>query len=135
MSFFKCGSLAKRRYRIRSLVAAALCVLFTLLAVTAFRHTHPAPGVAYVLAVLPALPILGALVATGLYLGEERDEFQRNVLVQSLLIGIGGTLATSTVWGFLEDFGHAPHLDPIWIFSLFWLFAGLSLPVVKMRYR
>ena len=49
----------------------------------------------------------------GRFLAAEKDEFQRNVLIQCLLGGIGGTLTTTTIWGYLEDFAHAPHLDPI----------------------
>ena len=49
--------------------------------------------------------------------------------------GIGGTLATTTAWGYLEAFVHVPHLQSMWIYPIFWLFVGLSVPVVIMRYR
>jgi hypothetical protein len=78
---------------------------------------------------------MGMLVVTGLYLSEEKDEFQRELMVQSLLAGIGLTLASTTVWGYLEDFTHAPHLSLVWIFPMFWIFTGLSIPFVWMRYR
>jgi hypothetical protein len=84
---------------------------------------------------LAALPILGALLATGAYLAEEKDEFQRDVLIQSLLGGIGVTLAAATVWGYLEDFVRAPGFDLILVYPIFWLFALLSYPVVRARYR
>jgi hypothetical protein len=114
---------------------AALCVLFSFVTALAFHHGHPTGVLAYVVAILPALPIIGALVATGLYLAEEKDEFQRNLLVQSLLGGIGAVLSAATVWGYLEDFAHAPHLDLIWVYPLFWLFAGITYGVVMLRYR
>jgi hypothetical protein len=85
--------------------------------------------------VLPALPLIGALVGTGAYLTEEKDEFQRNLLIQSLLGGIGATLAATTVWGYLEDFTHVPHLDLILVYPAFWLFVAFSIPVVKLRYQ
>ncbi len=125
----------ERRYVIRMWVTAALCVLFSLVAALEFKFGHPTGVLAYLVAVLPALPIMGALVYTGVYLAEEKDEFQRNLLVQSLLGGTGGILAATTAWGYMEDFAHAPHMDLIWVYPLFWLFAGVSYALVRLRYR
>ena len=126
---------AQRRYVIRMFVAAGLSVLFAVVAAVAFRYFHPTGIPAYLAAILPALPIVGAIVGTGLYLAEETDEFQRNLLVQSLLGGIGGTLAVTTTWGYLEDFAKAPRLDLILVYTLFWGLAGISYGVVWQRYR
>jgi hypothetical protein len=125
----------ERRYVIRMWIAAALCVLFSAVAALVFRHGHPHGALSYLVAVLPALPIIGALIYTGVYLAEEKDEFQRNLLVQSLLGGTGGILAVITAWGYMEDFAHAPHMDLVWVYPLFWLFAGISYGLVRARYR
>lgn len=129
------NSAAERRYVARMLIAAGLCVLNALLAAFIFRTWHLKGFPAYPVAVLPALPILWALVETGRYLAEEKDEFVRNLLVQCLLGGIGGTLAVTTVWGYLEDFARAPRLDLIWVYAIFWFCAGITMPVVRARYR
>ena len=126
---------SERRYVIRMWIMAALCVLFSAVAAVVFRHSHPHGVLAYLVAVLPALPIMGALIYTGVYLAEEKDEFQRNLLVQSLLGGTGGILAVITAWGYMEDFAHAPHLDLVWVYPLFWLCAGISYGLVRARYR
>ncbi|MGD0682703.1 MAG: hypothetical protein ABR990_11715 [Terracidiphilus sp.] len=126
---------AQRRFVIRMWIMAALCVLFSLVAALVFRHSHPHGVVSYLVAVLPALPIIGALIYTGVYLAEEKDEFQRNLLVQSLLGGTGGILAVITAWGYMEDFARAPHMDLVWVYPLFWLFAGISYGFVRARYR
>jgi hypothetical protein len=126
---------AERRYVVRMWVAAGLCIVFSAVAALVFKIGHLHGALAYLVAVLPALPIVGALFYTGVYLAEEKDEFQRNLLVQSLLGGTGGILAVTTAWGNLEDFAHAPHLDLIWVYPLFWLFAGVSYGVVWWRYR
>lgn len=126
---------AERRYRVRALVSAGLCILFAVIAKLAFRHGHPEGVLAYIIAVLPALPIVAALVYTGIYMDEEKDEFQRNLLVQAYLGGTGGILALATVWSYLEDFGQAPHLDLIWVYPVFCFFAAVSYVVVKARYR
>ena len=134
-SLFCTGKPAQRRYVIRMWVAAGLCILFAVAAAFSFRFGHPHGIVAYSLAVLPALPIIGALIGTGVYLDEEKDEFQRNVLIQSLLGGMGATLSMTTVWGYLEDFAQVRHMDLVWVYPVFWFFAAIAYPVVKTRYR
>src|SRR5476651_1877313 len=102
---------AVRRYSWRLLGAMLTYALFLCLAVWEFTHRHPTGAFAYLLAVLPSLPIIGGLVVVGQYLAEEKDEFQRAVLVQSMLWGIGATLAVTSVWGFLENFIQVQHFD------------------------
>ena len=126
---------AHRRYVVRSWVAAAFYILFDLVDAFAFRYGYIHGVLAYAMAVLPVIPIVAALVWTGVYLDEEKDEFQRNVLIQSLLGGMAVTLAATTTWGSLEDFAHVPHLQSMWIYPIFWLFVGLSVPVVMLRYK
>ena len=129
------GSPSQRRFMIQMWVAAGLCILFALVTSLAFRLGHPSGFLAYPVAVLPALPIIGALVCTGTYLAEETDEFQRSVMVQSLLGGIGVTLASTTAWGYLEHFGRSPHFDAILVYPIFWFSTALAYPVVRLRYR
>lgn len=132
-----CGgaSPVQRRFTIQMWVVAGLCILFALVAAVAFRRAHVSGLLAYPVAVLPALPIIAALVCTGTYLAEETDEFQRSLLVQALLGGIGVTLAATTAWGYLEHFVHTSHFDAIWVYPIFWFATALSYPVVRMRYR
>jgi hypothetical protein len=125
----------QRRFVIQMWIVAGLCIFFALVAALAFRLGHPSGLLAYAVAVLPAIPIVGALISTGTYLAEEPDEFQRSLLVQSLLGGIGVTLAATTAWGYLEHFVHTPHFDAIWVYPIFWFSTALAYPVVRMRYR
>ena len=129
------SSLAQRRFTIQMWVVAGLCILFALIAALAFRLGHVSGFFAYPIAVLPALPIMGALVFTGTYLAEETDEFQRSLFIQSLLGGIGVTLSATTIWGYLEHFVHTVHLDPIWIYPIFWFSTAAAYPIVRLRYR
>jgi MFS family permease len=126
---------AQSRYRVRMLVAAVLCILFAALAAAAFNVWHLMGAVAWVVAVVSALPIVGALVGTGAYLNEEKDEFQRNLYIQAILGGIAGTLAATTIWGYLEDFARAPHMRLIWVCPMFWIFVVVVFPVIRLRYR
>src|ERR1035438_3214261 len=129
------SSPAQGRYRVRMFVAALLCVVFAAAAAFGFRVWHLKGVVAWVVAVVSALPIVGALVWTGAYLNDEKDEFQRNLYIQAILGGIAATLATTTIWGYLEDFVRAPHLRLIWVCPMFWIFVVVAFPVIRLRYR
>ena len=127
---------AVRRYNYRFLTAMAFYVVFILGAGFAFRLLHPSGAMAYLLAVLPSIPIVVSLVIVGRYLGEEKDEFQRHLLVRAMIWAIGGTLAVTSVWGFLELFVIAvPHFQLYLVFPMFWFFAGISGGFLKLRYR
>ncbi len=126
---------AQRRFVHACWMSGGLVSFFALVAAAAFRLWHLKGLPAYPVAVLPALPILWMLIETGRYLAAEKDEFLRNLLVQCLLGGIGGTLAVTTVWGYMEDFARAPRLDLVWVYPFFWLFVALTYPVVVRRYR
>ena len=126
---------AMRRYRSRFFSAMAVYVVFIFLATWIFRHQHPSGFLAYTIAVLPAIPLIATIAVLGLYLIEERDEFQKTVVVQSLLWGIGGTLAIATVWGFLELYLSVPHLPAYLDFAIFFGLYGLATPIVRLRYR
>jgi len=125
---------AIRRYTYRLLVAMSFYIAFIVVAVYAFRE-HITGPLAYLLAALPALPIVAMLAIIGLYLAEEKDEFQRNVLVQSILWAVGATLSFTTIWGFLELFVAVPHFDLYLVFPLFWGLVGVASPLLKRRYR
>ena len=67
-----------------------------------FRHHHVRGVAAYLLALLPALPIVGVVIVVGLYMREETDEVGKAMLTQAMLWGIGLTLSVATLWGFLR---------------------------------
>jgi hypothetical protein len=128
-------SKAGRRYVYRLAPTMLAYVLFLFIAQSTFHHHHPIGLFAYFLAVLPALPLIGSLVIVGLYISEESDEFERSILVQSMLWGLGGALSVGTVWGFLEDFTNAPHISIFYVYLFFWIFMGISQPFIRLKYR
>ena len=128
-------SKAELRYLYRLAPTMLVYVICLFIVQRIFHHHHPTGLVAYLLAVLPALPLVGSLVIVGLYIAEESDEFQRSILIQSMLWGLGGALSVGTIWGFLEDFANAPHISTFYVYVVFWFFMGLSQPFVRMRYR
>src|SRR5690242_17582343 len=95
---------AQKRYIKRFLATMAVYVATVLAASYGFAHFHIIGLAAYALAIAPGLPILGVIAVIGLYLAEEKDEFERSVLVESMLWGIGFTLALCSIWGLLETY-------------------------------
>jgi len=134
-SFWCPSNPAQKRYVYRMMAAAFFCLVFSAAAAIGIRHGHVTGFPSYLLAILPAVPVAWTLVITGAYLHEEKDEFQRNLYIQALLCGIAATLALVTAWGYMEDFGRAPHLRLAWVYPMFWIFVVASFPLVLRRYR
>jgi uncharacterized YccA/Bax inhibitor family protein len=126
---------AVRRYLVRFAVAMALYAGSLVLSVWYFVHFRPTGPLAWLLAVLPSLPIIGQLAVFGMYLAEEKDEFMRNLQIQSLIWGIGATLSVTVVWGFLESFVRLQHMNLILVYPLYCVLSGISLGVLQLRYR
>jgi hypothetical protein len=131
----KTNNPAVRRFTFRFIVLMLLYAVFSGLSACGLLLWHPTGIVIWLLALLPTLPIAMAVVLTSRYMSEEKDEFQRFVLVQSLLGGIGVTLVVTTAWGFLENYGHFRRLDILMIWPLYLIFVGISYWLVKARYR
>ena len=126
---------AVRRYLLRFAATMGVYMVCLVLAVWVFVHARPHGPLAWVLAILPGLPIVAMLGTFALYLKEEQDDFQRSVMTEAMLWATGGTLSVTTIWGFLENFVQAPHLQLILIFPLYCFFWGLVTPLVQRRYR
>ena len=135
MDHARTASPATRRYLGRFIPLMIVYVIVILGVSLAFRHLQPEGPLAWALAIAPALPILGVIAVMGLYLREETDEFQRAVLIESMLWGIGLTLSGSTVWGLLEFYVDAPRVPVFWAFPMFCGAMGLSQFFVRARYR
>lgn len=121
MSFCSLNA-AQRRYQLRIGVAMGLYIV--LIAVEHRLFDAVAPGVRYLLAALPALPVMACFAIMGRYLVEERDEYVRMQTATQSLWATGITLSGATLWGFLEDAG-LPHV-PMFYVAIGW-FASLGL--------
>lgn len=117
---------AERRYT-RSVLSLSIVYALTLFGTVAFFHGRAgvADPAAYLIAALPALPIVGIFATLGRYLIEERDEYLRMLVARQALIATALTLSCATVWGFVEDAGLARHV-PAFYAAVLW-FAGLGV--------
>lgn len=133
----KMATPAGRRYLQRFLPTMFLYVGVLFACVWTIRMWEPKGALLVILSVLPALPIIGAIVVMGLYLIEETDEFLRQRIASCMLFGTGVLLAASTVYGFLVN-GRAisPSTElPLWAFPLWCAAWGLAQCVVGLRDR
>ncbi len=126
---------AAKRYRTRFMVAMTVYVVALIGSLSAVIQYHLVGLVAYVLAITPALPLLAAIVSMGVYLREETDEFERAMQAEAALWASGGLLAIETIWGFMELFGLAPHIQTWWAFPIWCFLLGPGNLIARRRYR
>ena len=116
---------AMRRYNWRAIWLSLIYAVLLIGVVYGFRHHLISGPVAYVAAVLPALPIIGIFASIGRYLVEEQDEYVRMLMVRQTLWASGFALSVATIWGFLENFDLVEHVDAYSV-AVLW-FGGLGL--------
>ena len=124
-------SLASKRYNRRMIWLSLLYCAFLLPAVYGFKHQLVPGWAAYLVAILPALPIIGIFAALGRYLVEEQDEYVRMLMVRQMLWASGFALSLATVWGFLDNFQLVGHADGYWL-VVAWFF-GLGIGSIINR--
>ncbi|HEY4071016.1 MAG TPA: hypothetical protein VGM04_05605 [Sphingomicrobium sp.] len=119
------GIIAGKRYNWRVIWLSLLYAFFLIGAVYGFKHQLVPNGLKYLIAILPALPIIGIFGAMGRYLLEEQDEYVRMLMVRQNLWASAFALSLATTWGFLESFDLVGHADGYWV-MIAWFF-GLGL--------
>jgi hypothetical protein len=116
---------ARQRYNL-GILLFSVGYAFALFGGEGYFSNHPGANgfTAYAAAVIPALMIVGMFFTIGRYLVDEQDEYQRMLMVRQSLVASGVALSVATVWGFLESFDLAPHVDAYWV-AVLW-FGGLG---------
>lgn len=124
---------AMKRYQSRfwPLMAGYAVLIFG--AAWLVKHGPPPGGWRYVVAVAPAVPLIGVFAVFGLYLAD-MEEFRRWIVVQSMLWALGLMLAFTTIWGFLEMLAEAPHLELWWVFPIYSVTQGIAQVLIGRRY-
>jgi hypothetical protein len=123
---------ANRRYTIRLFVLMTAYVLFLILAKWMFKRGLAEGSLAYVLALLPALPIIGVFWAVMRLLVEQTDEYLRMLMVRQCLFATGFALFVTTIREWLQNFDLIAAGDHGFGAAFFW-FAGLGLGALYNR--
>jgi hypothetical protein len=118
---------SERRYLIRMAIFMALYVALLYPVNWALHHGQMPTGYGlYAAAILPALPVLGAIWAMLRFLTEEEDEYKRFLRVRAFIWGTGLAVAIMTVWGFLEDLAKVQPLPGMYPFFIFVVCVGFA---------
>ena len=130
----KIRSEAQRRY-LKRMIAATIVYLATVAAASFLIDKEgPVTALTAVLAVLPGLAIIGIFWVIARLMVEEQDEFVRMLIVRQSLVATGLALSSASVWGFLEAYGVAPHIDAYWV-AIVWFFGlGVGAVANKLQY-
>ena len=126
------ASPALKQYRSRVIWLSLLYVATLIISIYAFNHRLIEGPFGYLAAIMPALPIIGIFAAIGRYLVDEQDEYVRMLMVRQTLWASGFALSLATIWGFLESFGLAGHIDAFYV-AVAW-FGGLGLGACINRF-
>ena len=116
---------ALKRYVIRLLVLMSIYLVTLFAAVRLFRADSVSGPLAYLVAILPALPIIGVFWAVMRLLVEEPDEFIRLLHVRQSLFATGFCLTIMTIWEFLQNFDLVAPGNHGFGAAMFW-FLGLG---------
>ena len=114
---------AIKNYTRRFMLASFGYMLGLGIAVTINDRIELSQGGAFLIALLPVVPIFGMIWTMGRYVHEEDDEYLRHRAIMASLFGLGVVLSVGTFWGFLESFDVVPHVEawacfPIWAIGM-----------------
>ena len=120
----QCGS-SNKAYQRRVLGLAIAYIVLLFLANWLTSRFDIEGLAAMAVALLPAIPLVGIVLAVGRLILDEKDEYLRMLHIRQMLIATGFMLSVCSIWGFLEDFNQLPHVPAYWAFII-WC-AGLGL--------
>jgi hypothetical protein len=123
------------RYYRRVILLTVIYVALLIATIYLFLQAPPHGPIAYVAALLPAMPLIGTFLALGRYMAEETDEYLRMLMIRQSLIATGFMLSVATAWGFLEGFGLVPHVIAYYASALWFagLWIGWGYNILTMR--
>jgi len=116
-------------------IAIEVFIYGVFLPVVLFAHPQRNSLRAYLVALFLSLSMVGTMIALAVMAARQTDEFQRKLLTQAMLWGIGGTLSINTVSGLLEFFTDAPQLPLLASFPIFLVIFMTAKTVLFRRYR
>ena len=131
--FCKGSTVAKKRYERDTMRFMAAYVVVLLCSSWFVKHDGGEKFFLYFWSVIPAIPVVAVIVRMARYLREERDEYQRLLAMQSILVGTAALLVTVVVSDFVRAFARVGALPPFTGFLIFC--AGMAAAQVVQRIR
>jgi hypothetical protein len=128
MFFSTCSPNMARKERIRAmrpfyaLFTIYMCFFFLL---TDFKPAKDSTA-AWVFGLAAGISMVAMLIAAAIGLARQRDEFQRKLLTEAMIWGIGGMLAITTIWGLLEVHTSIPKMDILMNFPIFMVITAIA---------
>jgi len=107
---FNFSSRPNRRFLIRLAGSAIVLGLSIVTARYLIGQGLVGGSLAWALALIPGLAMVGIFYAYGMLIIEQEDEFIRMLILRQLTIATGIALSFATIWGFLEEFGLVEHI-------------------------
>jgi len=126
---------ALKRYQRRVLITVAAYMVVLFGSITVVHHLHVQGVLLYLLAMLPAVPVILILGWLGLYLQEETDEYLRLITMRALLVGTAALMGVIVVSDFLQAIAERPALPPFTYFLVFFSAFGIAQGVQKRMNR
>ena len=126
------SSPAARRYTMRMAVLMSAYLVLFFGAHYLFKHHKPEGLIAYVAAILPALPVVGVFWAVMRLIVEETDEFIRMLHIRQALVATGFCLTVMTIWEFLQGFDLVAPGNGGFGAAFFW-FMGLGVGALSNK--
>ncbi len=133
--FCKGSSLARKRYERDMMRFMAAYVMVLLCSSWFVRHDGAEKFYLYFWSVVPAIPIIGVIARMGRYLREEKDEYQRLMAMQAILVGTAALLGTLVVNDFIRAFAKTSELPPFVAFLIFCVGMAVTQLVQRLRNR
>ena len=117
--FCKGSTVARKRYERDTLRFMVLYAVVLLCSNWFVKHDGAERFYLYFWSGIPAIPVVAIIVRMGRYLREEKDEYQRLLAMQSILVGTAALLVTVVVSDFLRAFARVRALPPFTGFLVF----------------
>jgi len=122
-----------RRYIFRMITVSFAYVGSLFLASELIEKGGEVTPLAVVLALVPGVAVSGYFWAIGRFIVEQKDEFQRLLIIRQSLVATALALSLASIWGFLENFQLVQHIDAFW-WPIVWFFGlGVGAVVNKIQ--
>lgn len=119
--FFNSCSPSSRAERLRAM--RPFYFLFSIYMPFCFMLSYLKPAkdtpLAWIIDLGTGITMVAMLIAAAVGFARQRDEFQRKLLTEAMIWGIGGMLAITSIWGLLEVHTSIPRMDILFNFPIF----------------